>query len=243
MSWTGAAVIEPGRLVYRGVLGDTHRHAHAAVQIAIALDGALRITDALDRQISGTAAVIPAGAQHTVNGGTSTGLLIYLEPTSFEGRGLGTLFDDTSRNDAAAWCAAAALGSIENQDLSTAADAIVTRLVGDVCASEPHASVREAIRLLPDMLTGPLRLSDVAAAVHLSADRLGRMFARDTGMSFPAYIRWARLIRIIEVARAGGTLTDAAHAAGFTDSSHANRAFHEMFGITPVELHRSVQLS
>lgn len=35
------------------------------------------------------------------------------------------------------------------------------------------------------------------------------------------------------VTRAGGTITDAAHAAGFTDISHANRAFHEMFGLTP----------
>ncbi|MGC7299701.1 AraC family transcriptional regulator, partial [Mycobacteroides abscessus subsp. massiliense] len=93
------------------------------------------------------------------------------------------------------------------------AESVIARLVGDVHASEPHESVREAIRLLPGMLTGPVRLAEVARVVHLSADRLGRMFARDTGMSFPAYVRWARLIRTIEVARTGGTLTDAAHAA------------------------------
>ncbi|ETZ87168.1 putative helix-turn-helix-domain containing protein, AraC type [Mycobacteroides abscessus MAB_030201_1075] len=85
MVWTGAAVIEPGRLVYRGALGDTHRHTHAAVQIAIALDGTLQLTDGADRRVSTRAAVIPAGAQHTVHGGTSTGLMIYLEPTCFEG--------------------------------------------------------------------------------------------------------------------------------------------------------------
>jgi len=242
VSWTGAAAIEPGRLIYRGVLGDTHRHTHAAVQIAIALDATLCITDGADRQVSNAIAVIPAGAQHTVNGGTSTGLMIYLEPTSFAGRGLTALFDDSTRNDAAAWCAAAPMESLDALDLSAAADAIIANLLGDVCAPEPHESVQHAIRLLPDMLTGPVRLSDVARAVHLSADRLGRMFARDTGMSFPACVRWARLIRTIEAARAGATLTDAAHAAGFTDSSHANRAFHEMFGITPVQLHRSVQL-
>ncbi|SKO17160.1 AraC family transcriptional regulator [Mycobacteroides abscessus subsp. bolletii] len=177
-----------------------------------------------------------------MHGGTSTGLMIYLEPTCLEGRGLGALFDDASRNDAAAWCAAAS-ELIDIPDDSSAAENVIARLVGDVRAPEPHESVQETIRLLPDILTGPVRLAEVARVVHLSADRLGRMFARDTGMSFPAYVRWARLIRTIEVARAGGTLTDAAHAAGFSDSSHANRAFHEMFGITPVELHRSVQLS
>ena len=68
-------------------------------------------------------------------------------------------------------------------------------------------------------------------------------FARDVGLSFPAYVRWARLIRAMEVARTGGTITDAAHAAGFTDSSHANRVFHEMFGVAPIDVHRSVRLA
>ncbi|MGV7846668.1 AraC family transcriptional regulator, partial [Mycobacterium kansasii] len=71
------------------------------------LDGTLQLTDAADRRVSTRAAVIPAGAQHTVHGGTSTGLMIYLEPTCFEGRALGALFDDAARDDAAAWCAAA----------------------------------------------------------------------------------------------------------------------------------------
>jgi transcriptional regulator GlxA family with amidase domain len=34
---------------------------------------------------------------------------------------------------------------------------------------------------------------------------------------------------------AGGTLTDAAHAAGFADSAHMNRVCHEMFGLAPSE--------
>jgi AraC-like DNA-binding protein len=42
--------------------------------------------------------------------------------------------------------------------------------------------------------------------------------------------------------RGGGTITEAAHAAGFTDSAHANRAFREMFGIAPMAVHRSVRL-
>ncbi|MGC7298890.1 AraC family transcriptional regulator, partial [Mycobacteroides abscessus subsp. massiliense] len=127
MGWTGEAVIEPGRLVYRGALGDTHRHTHAAVQIAIALDGPLQITDAAGRRVSSPAAVIPAGAQHTVHGGTSTGVMIYLEPTCFEGRGLGALFDDASRNDAAAWCAAAS-ELIDIQDDSSAAENVIVCL-------------------------------------------------------------------------------------------------------------------
>jgi AraC-like DNA-binding protein len=78
--------------------------------------------------------------------------------------------------------------------------------------------------------------------VHLSPDRLGRLFTRDVGLSFSAYVRWARLMRAMEIARDGGTLTDAAHAAGFSDSSHANRVVHEMFGIAPITAQRGVHL-
>lgn len=105
-----------------------------------------------------------------------------------------------------------------------------------------HPSLRRAVEILPDLLAGPVKITDVACAVSLSPDRLGRLFAREFGLSFPAYVRWLRLIRAFEVARAGASLTDAANAAGFTDSSHANRAFHEMFGLGPAVARRHVSL-
>ena len=240
-------MIEPGRLIYVGHLGAAHRHTHAAVQIAVAGTGAVLLTDVAGRRVQTTAAVIPAGVGHAVDAGTATGLMIYLEPTGTTGRRLTALFDPITRDDARAWLSAAqAIPKLtEQQDLSDAADAVIEHLIGPDRAQPPiqapHPSVREAIDLLPDLLCGPVRLTEVARTVHLSAGRLGRLFARDVGLSFSAYVRWARLIRAMEVARGGGTITEAAHAAGFTDSSHANRAFHEMFGIAPVAA-RSVRL-
>ena len=58
------------------------------------------------------------------------------------------------------------------------------------------------------LLDGPVRITDVARAVNLSADRLGRLFARDMGLSFQAYVRWARLMRALEVPGSGHNLTD-----------------------------------
>lgn len=248
MTWSGAAVIEPGRLIYSGQLGVAHMHAHAAVQIAATTSGAVEFIDAEGRRLRGVAGVIPAGAAHALHAGTATGLMIYLEPTSAAGRRLAALFTPSTRQDARAWLAAAnrVPKPTQQQQLSLAASAVLEQLCGTGSASShpgaPHSSVREAIDLLPALLCGPVKLTDVARAVHISADRLGRLFARDVGLSFPAYVRWARLIRTMEVARGGGTLTDAAHAAGFSDSSHANRAFHEMFGIAPSAAQRSVRL-
>ena len=184
-----------------------------------------------------------------MDAGSATGLMIYLDSTSTHGRRAEALVDASVRTDVSAW-RAAALKVPENfalpVDLSAAADAVITRFLGRGAIAiknvDTHPAVAAAIALIPDLISGPVRLTEVAAAVHLSADRLGRMFARDVGLSFPAYVRWARLIHAMEAARDGGTITDAAHAAGFSDSSHANRAFHEMFGVAPVDIHRSVRL-
>lgn len=44
---------------------------------------------------------------------------------------------------------------------------------------------------------------------------------------------WARLNAGLVAVMAGNSWTDAAHAAGFTDSSHLNRTFNRMFGLNP----------
>ncbi len=212
------------------------------------MTGTVLFTDAAGRQVRAAAGVIPPGVVHAVDAAAATGLMIYLEPTGTAGRRLAAFSDPATCDDARTWSAVAHnLPKVaDSQELSESADAVMHQLLGsDPMPSHiqaPHPSVREAIGLLPELLSGQVRLTDVAKAVHLSADRLGRLFARDVGLSFPAYVRWARLIRAMEVARGGGTITDAAHAAGFTDSSHANRAFHEMFGIAPIDAHRSVRL-
>jgi AraC-like DNA-binding protein len=90
------------------------------------------------------------------------------------------------------------------------------------------------------MLDQSVHLGQVAAAVGISASRLGHLFSDELGLPFRAYVRWARLQRAIDHARQGSTLTDAAHAAGFADSAHLTRVCHEMFGLAPSLLARAV---
>jgi AraC-like DNA-binding protein len=245
VAWTGTAVIEPGRLVYAGALGAAHAHTHAAVQIAVAVDGVLRFSDGGDGTAQGTAAVIPAGVTHAFDAGAARGLMIYVDPSSVVGRSLTALLTDRHRATSWTGAAAALAAPPDVDDLSAAADAVLGTLVGDArpaARTDWHPSVVRALQVIPGMLDGPVRIGDVARVVGLSADRLGRLFARDVGLSFPACVRWARLMRALETARSGGNLTDAAHAAGFADSSHANKAFHEMFGLAPAALKEGVQL-
>ncbi|WP_255420894.1 helix-turn-helix domain-containing protein [Micromonospora sp. HM5-17] len=69
----------------------------------------------------------------------------------------------------------------------------------------------------------------------MSASRRGHLFAGRLGFSYPAWRRWRRLLKAVQAVRAGASLTQAAHDAGFADSAHLSRIFRAMFGITPSE--------
>lgn len=81
VTWLGNALIEPGRLIFRGQLGSAHAHGHAALQIVTIDDGAALLVDADGRGLSAPAAIIPAGAEHSIEAQACQGMMLYLEPT------------------------------------------------------------------------------------------------------------------------------------------------------------------
>jgi AraC-like DNA-binding protein len=124
-------------------------------------------------------------------------------------------------------------------DEAAAALAVVAEWAGAVVAqgAPVHPALEEATVLIPTLLeAGPVRLDAVAAAVHMSASRLAHLFSAQIGLPFRPYVRWLRMRRAIESIAAGATLTDAAHAAGFTDGAHFTRVFRRTFGPAPSEL-------
>jgi len=76
----------------------------------------------------------------------------------------------------------------------------------------------------------------------MSPRHLSRLFNRDVGLSMPAYIRWLRLRWVTEALAEGSTLTQAAHAAGFSDSAHLSRVFRASFGMAPSRILRDTML-
>ncbi|MEV0342707.1 helix-turn-helix transcriptional regulator [Nocardia sp. NPDC050713] len=97
-----------------------------------------------------------------------------------------------------------------------------------------HPAVAEVLRLLPERIAaGPVRLADLARAVHLSESRLAHVFSAELGLPFRPYLRWLRIQRAVELLAAGHSLTDVAHEAGFADSAHLTRVCRAMFGAPP----------
>jgi AraC-like DNA-binding protein len=91
-----------------------------------------------------------------------------------------------------------------------------------------HPQLRHALELVSSSAPGEIRITSVAGAVGLSPDYLGRLCKQQTGLSFSATTRWVRLLAGLRYLAGGGSVTDAAHLAGFADGSHANRACWEM---------------
>jgi methylphosphotriester-DNA--protein-cysteine methyltransferase len=77
---------------------------------------------------------------------------------------------------------------------------------------------------------------DAAALACLSPSRFRARFADEVGLPFTRYRLWRRMAVVMRTVAAGGSLTDAAHAAGFASSAHLSTTFRRMFGLSAREL-------
>jgi methylphosphotriester-DNA--protein-cysteine methyltransferase len=73
----------------------------------------------------------------------------------------------------------------------------------------------------------------VAAAAHLSPDRLRHLFKEQVGCTISHYARTAAVWRALSQWAHGEPLTAVAHDVGFHDYAHSHHAFCEMFGFPP----------
>ncbi|WP_245237361.1 AraC family transcriptional regulator [Streptomyces iakyrus] len=223
--WSGAVTVEPGRLTFSGAIGSSAPHAHACVQVLEVTAGEVVLSDAYGGEVTTRGrAVIPAGVRHEVRASPGArGVSAYVDPAAPAGRALAAQLaaGDCAADRVAGWVAFAAPG--EQRDVE----------------APLHPRLDRALRLGVQRAGGPPELSELAAAVGISPSRLGHLFADQLGIAYPAWRRWMCLRRAVEAVRAGATLTDAAHDAGFADSSHLSRTCRAMFGLTPTEAVRA----
>lgn len=86
---------------------------------------------------------------------------------------------------------------------------------------------------LSEELCEPVSLSELAAAVGLSAFHVTRLFSRSVGMPPHAWRNQLRLNRAQTLLRQGVPVTEVAAATGFTDQSHFTRHFKRAYGVAP----------
>ncbi|MET8873783.1 helix-turn-helix transcriptional regulator [Nocardia sp. NPDC004604] len=229
--WAGTALLRPGMLAVTGELGTSGLHAHHSVHVILS-SADIVLEDATGDRLACRAAVIPPDVPHAIVQGAAAGYLCHLDSESTMGVRLARLVDPA--DSVVGWSRAAT-------ELSTAAGWFRGILDPGLPPEDSvrHPAITRVLALLPDRLDGgSVRTAELARAVGLSESRLLHLFTAEVGLPFRSYVRWLRMQCAVELVATGCTLTEAAHGAGFADSSHLNRVCRSVFGGAPSEFAR-----
>lgn len=93
--------------------------------------------------------------------------------------------------------------------------------------------VVDVIKLIKKTINDNLSVEELASTVNLSSPRLVQLFKKQTGIPIRRYRLWHRLYVTAIRVGLGESLTEAAIAAGFNDSSHYCHTFRSMLGMKP----------
>ncbi len=240
--WEGAGLwvlgIRPGDAPYP----KTAFHAHHAVQVTLALDGTFTLEGREHHAAGAVAAAVAPDVEHAFEAHGAAVAHLFVDPDGHAGRELRrTLFSSAD----VVPLASERLGALRAQlhaglqgrrrtdeSFIELGRALLGQLApGSERDERPEVRVRRMSAWAAARLDAPVSLADAAAHVGLSTGRARHLFVEQTGLPFRTYLLWLRLMRAVELFSAGSSLTDAAHGAGFSDSSHLSRTFRRMFGV------------
>jgi len=112
-------------------------------------------------------------------------------------------------------------------------------------AARPHeATVSAAVRHIDAHFMEPLRVDELAAAAHLSADRFTEVFASIMGRTPKEYIRHLRIERAkILLRTTEATMAAVGLDSGIGDAAYFTKVFRTATGMTPSEYRKQAVLS
>ncbi|MDG9930356.1 MULTISPECIES: AraC family transcriptional regulator [unclassified Pseudomonas] len=229
------------RTFYLSAFDEPLRLSQAAAMLLVALDGELAI-HCRDNELACRSALLPAGLDLVVDSRGSRVAIIYLDvfgedhalllprmesrhgPVHFalgEEAACIADFDDLHRRIASPPEAYDWLERLINpQQRPPPGFACDPRIVRAVQLIKADVACNQSIEFL-------------AEQVGLSVPRLTQLFRQKIGIPIRRYRQWHRLfVTSVGVAR-GMNLTDAAMAAGFTDSAHFSHTFRTIIGMSP----------
>lgn len=99
-----------------------------------------------------------------------------------------------------------------------------------------NAHVRAALRHISDHLDEPMAVHEIASALDLDADYLGRLFKQALGVSLGIWIMRARMAKARQLlSESSYSIKEIAHAVGYTDPLYFARIFRREMKTTPSE--------
>jgi len=213
--WTGDLLIGSAFALFRGVVADdTELHKHYAAQLVYGEEDQVKIARTSGAVEVGRDLFVPSNESHRLFAASTPIRILFFEPvalTQVSGlRGLETLLKSPIWHNIA-W----------SEHLAFPA------------GTDPR--IRTALDYLAQHIDHPIGATELAATVGLSRSRFMALFSSELGIPVRRYILWLRLKRAATHIAAGTTITQAAHAAGFSDLAHFSRTMRASFGVTASE--------
>ncbi len=231
----------PHRLLLLGPAFDTGLHRHHAAQFCFGIDGPLRLRTAARAQwLEHRAFYVPPDQPHEFAATATSTAIVYVAAESTEFASLRALLgaseDITPLSPESRVLAQLRRlngfgGSAQEAQSVCLALLGLQESHGQRAAFDPR--IARCLSTIRRHLDQPLRLTELAATLGVSESWLAHRFTDAVGVPIRRYILWQRLWRAMETALKGGTLTQAAHEAGFSDSAHLSRTFRQTFGVAP----------
>lgn len=227
--------IWPGRLLYVGPGVDTDAHAHYAHQVTVALARTVTFALADGRALHAGTIVIPAMCSHRQYGQGAPVASLYVDAS------FATMQALSPRRLVSGPAPAARVDCSVDEARAFESE---LRALADLAtpASLSSARVRRIVEQLRNACPNVPRLTTLAREHGISASRLTHLLSSELGLPYRAYVLWLRVQAALDSLSADGSLTRAAHHAGFADAAHLSRTFRRMFGIAPSEALRGVRI-
>src|SRR5262245_2289756 len=220
-------------------------HRHPAMQLVLTLSGSLRIRGGRSRRWKRCgAALVRSNAVHEVDTPRNSVVLAYVHPQSELGVALAELLIDDITPVAprlvAGW--RATLGSPVSREM---VGHWITRRLLNGQLPDGDARLRRVLKYMRARIatSNHFPLSELALVAGLSASRFQHVFRQEFGVAVRPYIRWLRLQWAACDLIAGESLSQAAHAAGFSDAAHMSRTFRSTLGVAPSDISRRAHVN
>lgn len=227
-------------LLYHGRLGSSAMHYHHYLQFGFSPEPSFRLRTKKQDFGYVNSFFIPADTPHELRlKGNAPVILFWLDP-EYQRQQTVPLYDEiiTPLSNLNTKLAGLALQPLNCESARTVRSLITGK--SPLSLKKLDSRIAETINRITQELTSQTITAEyLASEAYLSPSRFMHLFSDEVGIPVRKYILWQRLRHTLIQMAEGKSITEAAISAGFTDSSHMNRNFNAMFGITPSKIFKN----
>ncbi len=226
-------------LIYSGHNIKTDLHAHFLISIVISKNEKFRIKNK-DKTVETNFCIVPTNYLHEFESAINDHIVfIFLEPESRYPKLIKDQFELTDQ------IITFDTGVFEQQRKLLFKEAIVSihtakdfidMILNSKSVFKIDDRILQSCHWIENNLDKKIEIGELSKMVFLSSSRFRNLFKQEIGISISKYIRWKRFKLAGRQLLEGDNFTQATYYAGFYDAPHFNRAFKEIFGITPFQV-------